>query len=77
LHFRERDIALGQSAIGMEDRVVGILQPDWRAPAPRPLIFNKKPSLFWIAGAVDPVERRFDRRPQFRKRLLVAGPFDV
>ena len=77
LHFRQRDVTLGEPAVGMKDRVVGIL-PALIGQA----LFGRAPVLdesvpVGIAWPVDPAQRRFDRRPQFGERLVVAGAFDI
>ena len=61
----------------MEDRVEGILPALVGEP-----LFGGAPVLdeavlVGIAGAIDPLQRRLDRRPQLRQRLVVAGAFDI
>ena len=77
LHFGQRDKAFGELPVGMEDGVVGILPAlVGESLFGGALIFDKTVAV-GIAGAVDPAQRRFDRRPQFGKRLVVAGALDI
>ena len=63
LHLGQRDIAFGQRAVGMEDRVEGILPALVAQPlVGRALIFDKAVAV-GVAGAIDPAQRGFDRRP--------------
>ncbi len=63
LHFGKRDMPLGQTAVGVEDGVEGILPAligeSELAGAP---VFDKA-VIVGIAGTIDPLQRRFDRRP--------------
>ena len=77
LHFAQRDVAFGQLAVGMKDRVVGILPAlVGEALLGGALIFDKAVAI-GIAGAVDPAQRRLDRGPQLAQRLLVAGALEI
>ena len=77
LHFGERDMTLGQTAVGVKDRVVRIL-PALIGQA----LLGRGPVLdesvpVGIAWPVDPAQSCLDRRPQFGERLFVAGPFYI
>src|SRR5580700_12191219 len=59
LDLRERDVTFGQSAVGMKNRIVGILPTLICETAfGRTPIFDKT-VLIRIAAAVDPVQRGF------------------
>ena len=70
-------MTLGQTAVGVKDRVVRIL-PALIGQA----LLGRGPVLdesvpVGIAWPVDPAQRGLDRRPQLGERLFVAGAFDV
>ena len=77
LNLRQRDVALGELPIGMKDRVEGILPALVGKPLLGSALILDESVLVGIAGAVDPLERRLDRRPQLGQRCLVAGAFDI
>ena len=77
LHFGKRDIAFGKTAIGVKDRVVGILPALIGQPLFRGALILDEAVAVRITGPVDPAQRRFDRRPQLDQRLCIAGPLDV
>src|SRR5208337_2725676 len=77
LHLDERDRAIGEFAIGVEDGVVGIfpaliLQP-FRGRAG---IFEKAVAI-GVARAVDPMQRALDIRPDLTEEVLVAGALNI
>ena len=64
LHLGKRDRAFRKLAVGMEDRVVGILPALIGEPLlGRALIFDEAVAV-GVAGTVDPAKRGLDRRPQ-------------
>ena len=77
LNLRQRDVALGELPIGMKDRVEGILPALVGKPLLGSALILDESVLVGIAGAVDPLQRRLDRRPQLGQRCLVAGAFDI
>jgi hypothetical protein len=77
LNLRQRDVALGELSIGMEDRVEGILPALVGKPLLGGALVFDETVLVGIAGPVDPLQRRFDRRPQLGQRFVVAGAFDI
>src|SRR6476646_4073048 len=73
LHLTKRDGPVGQCAVGVEDRVDGILpalvrEPLWRVPA----VLDEAIAV-GIAGAGDPIQGRFDMRPKRSQELAVRG----
>ncbi len=77
LNLRQRDIAFGELPVGMKDRVEGILPALVGKPLLGGALIFDEAVLVGIAGAVDPLQRRLDRRPQLGQRCLVAGAFDI
>ena len=77
LNLRQRDIAFGELSVGMEDRVEGILPALVGKPLLGGALILDEAVLVGIAGAVDPLQRRLDRRPQLGQRFVVAGAFDI
>ena len=63
LNLRQRDIAFGELPIGMKDRVEGILPALVGKPLLGGALILDESVLVGIAGAVDPLQRRLDRRP--------------
>src|SRR5579863_9705316 len=64
LHFDERDRALGQFAIRMENRIVTVLPALVDQTFFRPATIFDKAVTIAIAVNVDPVERRLYLRPK-------------
>ncbi len=70
LDLDQRDRPLCQSAIGVEDRVIGVLPAlIEQALVGCPVIFDEAVAVA-IAGTVDPAERRQDVRPQPLERSM-------
>ena len=63
LHFGQRDMAFGKPAVGVEDRVEGILPALIGKPQVAGAPVLDKAVVVGIAGTVDPLQRRFDRGP--------------
>ena len=77
LDFGQRDVAFGQPAVGVEDRIVGILPSlVGQALFAGAAIFDKAVAI-GVAQPVDPAERRLDGRPQLRQGFLVAGALGI
>ena len=77
LHFGERDGAFGQSAVGMENRVLRIFPAliGQALLAGAQILYETV--AVRIAGTVDPAQRGFDRRPQRGDGLDIAGAFQI
>jgi hypothetical protein len=77
LNFGERDGAVGEPAVGVEDRVLGV-PPTLLDETPRrlPVIFDESVTVP-VAPRIDPVERRLDVRPERLEESVVAGAIVV
>ena len=60
----ERDRALGEAAIGVHDRVVGVLPPLVAQASGRAALVLDEPVAVAIAELVDPPQRAVERRTQ-------------
>src|SRR3954451_19977182 len=77
LHLGQREIAFRELAIGMEDRVVGILPALVGEALFRSALIFDEAVLVGVTGAVDPGQPRLDGRPQVGQRRLVAGALEI
>ena len=77
LDLGERDVALRELAVGMEDRVERVLPALVGEPLFGGALVFDKAVLIGVAGTVDPGEPGLDRRPQLDQRFLVAGALDI
>ena len=74
LNLTERDRAVGQAAILVEDRVVRVLPALLHEAVRRvPLVFDESVAVD-VAVPVDPLQRRLNVRPDAIDQLAVAGP---
>ena len=77
MHFRERDRALRQATVGVEDRVVGILPALVGETLLGGTIVFDEAIAVGIARAIDPGEGGLDRRPQLPDGGVVAGALRI
>ena len=77
LHLAERDRALRDRAVGVEDRVVGILPALIDQTLLVGAVILDEAVAIGIARPVDPAQRRFDVGPELAQRLDVAGVLGV
>jgi len=77
LHFDEGDGAFGEAAVGVKDRVVGIFPSlIGQALFAGAFVFDEAIAI-GVAWAIDPGERRLDRRPQRDDGFAIAGALDI
>ena len=77
LHFAQRDRSLRQRAVGVEDRVVGILPAlVGEALFVGAAVFDET-VMVGVARPVDPAQRRFDVGPELAQRFDVAGMLGI
>src|SRR4029077_7291796 len=77
LHFGEGDVALSYSSVSVEYRVMRIFAVlIGESLFGCSLIFNESIAVR-IAWAIDPVQGRFDGRPQRRDRGIIASTFRI
>ena len=77
LHLGQRDRAFRQTAVGMEDGVLGILPALVGEPLlGRAVVFDEAVAV-GIAGPVDPGERGLDGGPQIHDGGVVAGALGI
>ena len=69
LHLGERDMAFGELAVGVEDGVEGILPALVGEPQLAGAPVFDKAVVIGVARAIDPLQRRLDRRPQLARAV--------
>src|SRR5437870_1405117 len=77
LHLGKRDMTFGKSAVGVEDGVEGVLPALIGKPELAGAPVLDKAVIVGVAGTIDPLQRRLDRRPELREQFLIAGALDI